>query len=76
MNLADAKIYCLPDNYEVVDQSLQDIKFNLNPYFDKNKIKELDTNDQESRALDGTSFLPGFAGLNNLNKTDYFNVVI
>lgn len=29
-----------------------------------------------SRALDGTTFLPGFVGLNNLNKTDYFNVIM
>ena len=57
----------------MVDHSLEDIKYNLDPkYIDLN----LDKNTEESRALDGTTFLPGFVGLNNLNKSDYFNVVI
>lgn len=33
MNLKDSRIYCLPDGYEVVDPSLDDIKFNLNPQY-------------------------------------------
>lgn len=33
MNLHDSRIYCLPDMYEVVDHSLADIKYNLNPLF-------------------------------------------
>lgn len=36
----------------------------------------LDNNFQDSRALDGTMYLPGFVGLNNLKNTDYVNVVI
>ncbi|CAD8156807.1 unnamed protein product [Paramecium octaurelia] len=74
MNLQNTKIYCLPDNYEVVDHSLEDIQYNLDPKF--NNLKELDDNVEESRALDGTTFLPGFVGLNNLSKSDYFNVVM
>ena len=29
-----------------------------------------------SRGLDGTEFVPGIIGLNNLRATDYMNVVI
>ena len=29
-----------------------------------------------ARALDGTDFLPGCIGLNNIKKTDYVNVII
>lgn len=74
MNLQNTKIYCLPDNYEVIDNSLKDIQFNLDPQY--THLKELDENTEESRALDGTTFLPGFVGLNNLSKSDYFNVVM
>ena len=34
INLETSKIYCLPDNYEVVDKTLDDIKFNLKPKYD------------------------------------------
>lgn len=35
INLHTTKIYCLPDNYEVIDSGLNDIKFNLKPIFTK-----------------------------------------
>jgi len=59
INLHDQKIYCLPDNYEVVDNSLNDIKYNLNPIFSKKDIEHLNTNVNHARALDGTDFIPG-----------------
>ncbi|KAM3131536.1 hypothetical protein pb186bvf_016320 [Paramecium bursaria] len=76
MNLSDSKIYCLPDLYEVIEESLVDIQFNLNPIYTQDRLKQLDQNIEESRALDGSTFLPGYVGLNNLGKTDYCNVIL
>lgn len=76
INLQDQKIYCLPDGYEVCNNSLSDIKFNLKPTFSNEDIENLDTNQNYSKALDGTDYLPGCIGLNNIKKTDYVNVII
>ena len=70
------RIFCLPDNYEVFDTSLNDIKFNLNPVFSKELIKKLDSESLVARSLEGTEFIPGCVGLNNLKLTDYANCVI
>lgn len=50
------KIWCLPDNYEVEDASLNDIKYNLMPQFTPELIEKLDKDPVMSRALDGTEF--------------------
>lgn len=76
INLSNQKIYCLPDNYEIHDESLNDIKYNLKPIFIKEELTELDKLVTYARALDGTDFLPGSIGLNNIKKTDYVNVII
>eukprot|EP01132_Coremiostelium_polycephalum_P004532 gene4532-5648_t len=76
INLHNQKIYCLPDDYEVIDASLDDIKYLLNPTFTSTQIKNLDTNSTYSRALDGTQYLPGIVGLNNAKNTAYVNVII
>ncbi|EFA86672.1 SAP DNA-binding domain-containing protein [Heterostelium album PN500] len=76
INLHNQKIYCLPDDYEVVDSSLDDIKYLVNPTFTKEQIALFDKSTKYSRALDGTSYLPGFIGLNNIKKNSYINVVI
>ena len=36
------RVFCLPDNYEVIDASLNDIKYNLQPLFTKELIAKLD----------------------------------
>ena len=41
LNLHNAKFYCLPDNYEIVDPSLDDILYQLNPMFTQEDLKEL-----------------------------------
>ena len=33
ISLNDCKVWCLPDNYEVEDASLNDIKYNLMPVY-------------------------------------------
>lgn len=76
INLHNSKIYCLPDNYQVSNKSLNDIKYNLNPYYTKEQVAKLDQNNSYKRSLSGTNFLPGLVGLNNIKTTDYINVII
>ncbi|RVE53249.1 hypothetical protein evm_002082 [Chilo suppressalis] len=76
LNLHTLKFYCLPDNYEVIDSSLNDIKYVLNPIFSTEQIKQLDTDTKMSRAIDGTMYMPGIVGLNNIKANDYCNVIL
>ncbi|KAF0993354.1 hypothetical protein HZS_2177 [Henneguya salminicola] len=76
INLSTLRFYCLPDNYEIIDTALNDIKNVLCPTFDLNKILALDDSSRMSRALDGTMFYPGLVGINNIRETDYMNVIL
>ncbi|PKA65915.1 Ubiquitin carboxyl-terminal hydrolase 24 [Apostasia shenzhenica] len=76
INLQTEKVYCLPDGYEVNDPSLDDIRHVLNPRFSTDQVEHLDENRQWSRALDGSNYLPGMVGLNNIKETDFVNVTI
>ncbi|URD83069.1 U4 U6.U5 tri-snRNP-associated protein [Musa troglodytarum] len=76
INLQTEKVYCLPDGYEIDDPSLDDIRHVLNPRFSKEQVLHLDENRQWSRALDGSNYLPGMVGLNNIKETDFVNVTI
>ncbi|XP_048543588.1 U4/U6.U5 tri-snRNP-associated protein 2-like [Triticum urartu] len=76
INLQTEKVYCLPDGYEINDPSLEDIRHVLNPRFAREQVKILDKNKQWSRALDGSNYLPGMVGLNNIKETDFVNVTI
>jgi U4/U6.U5 tri-snRNP-associated protein 2 len=76
MNLTTCKAYCLPDNYEIIDSSLDDVKKNLDPRFTQEEINLLNSNSSLARDVHGVSYLPGFVGLNNLKSTDYANVVL
>ncbi|KAJ8769699.1 hypothetical protein K2173_005302 [Erythroxylum novogranatense] len=76
INLQTEKVYCLPDGYEVIDPSLDDIRHVLNPRFTKDLVEQIDKNRQWSRALDGSDYLPGMVGLNNIKETDFVNVTI
>ena len=73
INLLDGKIWCVPDNYEVVDSGLDDIKFNLNPKFTKKDIESLPSS---SLSLSGSEYLPGVVGLNQIKDDSYFNAVV
>jgi len=55
---------------------MDDIKFLLNPTFNKEQVKQLDLQSKHSRALNGTLYLPGVVGLNNIKANDYLNVVL
>ncbi|XP_024961325.1 U4/U6.U5 tri-snRNP-associated protein 2-like isoform X2 [Cynara cardunculus var. scolymus] len=76
INLRTEKVYCLPDGYEINDPSLDDIRHVLNPRFSRDQVLQLDRNRQWSRALDGSDYLPGMVGLNNIKETDFVNVTI
>ncbi|KAF5804071.1 putative ubiquitinyl hydrolase 1 [Helianthus annuus] len=45
-------------------------------WFNKDQVLQLDRNRQWSRALDGSDYLPGMVGLNNIKETDFVNVTI
>lgn len=60
----------------MLDSSLDDIKYVLNPTFTSKHIAELDLSDKRSRAIDGTLYLPGIVGLNNIKANDYCNVIL
>ena len=76
MNLHDGRTYCLPDGYEVVDSSLKDIQNMLQPNFTADMAAMLDTKPVYARGVDGSDYMPGLIGLNNIRSTDYVNVVI
>ncbi|KAH8061308.1 alpha-tubulin binding protein [Aureococcus anophagefferens] len=76
INLETCRIYCLPENYEVVDSSLDDVVRCLRPVFGPERIGALDGTTTLARDVHGVAYLPGFCGLNNLKKTDYVNVVV
>jgi len=76
INLGNCRMYCLPDNYEVVDSSLDDIVRALSPSFNPTEAARLNYNTTLARDIFGVSYLPGFIGLNNLKQTDYVNVIV
>jgi U4/U6.U5 tri-snRNP-associated protein 2 len=76
LNLHTLRFYCLPDNYEIIDSSLDDIKYVLNPTFTLEHIASLDLVDRVARSCDGTVYRPGIVGLNNIKANDYCNVVL
>ncbi|KAK9811833.1 hypothetical protein WJX72_010978 [[Myrmecia] bisecta] len=76
MKLETGKVYCLPDGYEVIDRSLDVIRFVLNPTFAPEEVSKLDVDVKWARALDGTEYMPGLVGVNNMKNNDYVNVAI
>ena len=76
INLHSTKIYTVPDNYEVVDSSLDDIKYCLSPTFSASDLQDLSRSETLSHDVSGTAYLPGFVGMNNLNCTDCINAVL
>lgn len=52
------------------------LQYHLNPTYTPEEAATMATVPRYGKALDGTDFIPGSIGLNNLKETDYFNVVI
>lgn len=76
MKLDEGSVWCLPEGYKVEDRSLDDIRAVLDPKFSKEEIASLDSNVKWSRALDGTEYMPGLVGLNNMKANDYANATL
>lgn len=76
MNLDSGRAYCLPDSYEILDNSLSDIRKCLAPEFDRRALASLSSNTELARDVHGFTYLPGCVGLNNLTATDDLNVVL
>jgi len=76
VHLKEGTFHCLPEDYEVVDSSLDDISAALHPTFKEEAITKLDVNTELSRDWFGRRYLPGFIGLNNLDKTDGINAMV
>jgi U4/U6.U5 tri-snRNP-associated protein 2 len=76
LHLSEGRFFCLPDNYEIVDSSLDDIKACLAPAYSLADLKQLDRNKDVARDVHGMTYLPGFRGINNLCNTDYLNCVV
>ena len=66
LNVTDEKVYCLADDYEICDDSLDDIKFNLNP-----KIVKVDDLPSSALSLSGVEYHPGIVGLNGSSSTSH-----
>ncbi|KAF7458959.1 putative ubiquitin specific protease 39 isoform 2 [Cryptosporidium felis] len=73
IGLSDSDIICLPDDYEVKEHSLEDIKGYLHPRYDEKCMLTLYT---PSRTFDGVEFHPGFIGLSNFGNNDSLNSII
>ena len=76
MKLDSGRTYCLPDMYEITDKSLTDIQYVLNPSFSLEDVETLESKNTWARALDGTEYMPGLIGLNNMKANDYVNVIL
>ncbi|KAK9804967.1 hypothetical protein WJX73_005353 [Symbiochloris irregularis] len=76
MKLEDGTVWCLPDGYRVEDRSLDVIRFVLNPKYSAQQVEAMDREARWVRALDGTEYMPGLVGLNNMKANDYVNVAV
>lgn len=76
LNLHTQRFYCLPDNYEIIDTSLADVRYQLDPLYTREQISQLDLTGRWSRSLSGVKYLPGVVGMNNIKANDFMNVVL
>ncbi|KAF2710558.1 cysteine proteinase [Pleomassaria siparia CBS 279.74] len=76
VNMETKKVYVLPEGYEVLSKSLDDIKFVVDPRMSKEEVARLDREPKVSWDLLNKEYIPGFVGMNNIKANDYFNVVV
>ncbi|OMJ24709.1 U4/U6.U5 tri-snRNP-associated protein 2 [Smittium culicis] len=70
------QVYILPENYEVFDESFNDIKAVIDPRYTEQDVLSLDKTYSISYDLNRSKYRPGFVGLNNIKANDYINVII
>ncbi|KAF2176697.1 cysteine proteinase [Zopfia rhizophila CBS 207.26] len=76
VNMETKKVYVLPEGYEVMSKSLDDIKFVVDPRLSRDEVARLDREPKISWDLANKEYIPGFVGMNNIKANDYFNVVV
>jgi len=76
LRLDDGRAYCLPDGYEIEDASLDDVRAALAPRFTPEEARRTSQAKQWRRGLDGSEYLAGAVGLNNLKHTTYVNATL
>ncbi|RMD44336.1 hypothetical protein DV735_g833, partial [Chaetothyriales sp. CBS 134920] len=76
INMETKKVYVLPEGYEVLNKSLDDIKFVVDPKFTPEEVRKLDRVPRESTDLSNKPYRPGFIGMNNIKANDYLNAVV
>ena len=76
VNMQTKKVYVLPEGYEVMNKSLEDIKFVVDPRLSKEELNRMDREPRDAWDLGGKIYRPGFVGMNNIKENDYFNVII
>ncbi|KAI9788698.1 MAG: hypothetical protein M1816_006749 [Peltula sp. TS41687] len=76
VNMETQKVYVLPEGYEVLSRSLDDIRFVVDPRYTREEVCRLDREPRISWDLGGRKYIPGFVGLNNIKDNDYVNVIV
>ncbi|KAL2255831.1 hypothetical protein VTK26DRAFT_2648 [Humicola hyalothermophila] len=76
INMSTQKVYVLPEGYEVLSKSLDDIKYVSDPRYTRQEVAELDRKQRTSWTLQGKAYTPGFVGMNNIKENDYLNVIV
>jgi U4/U6.U5 tri-snRNP-associated protein 2 len=76
LNMTTKKIFCLPEDYEISDTSLQDIKDVFDPQLSLEYISQLDKVPIYAKTIDSQNYLVGVVGLNNTKNNDHINVLL
>lgn len=79
ISLDTSKIYQLPDDTEIIDKKIEDIKFNILPEYTLNKENFQKIQNgliEECYSVDGSIFYPGLITINNIKQSEFINVII
>ncbi|CAK7267016.1 Ubiquitin carboxyl-terminal hydrolase 10 [Sporothrix epigloea] len=80
INMQTQRVYVLPEGYEVLSRSLDDIKFVADPRYTRSDVARLDQRRSAASrpcyTLTGKPYAPGYVGMNNIKENDYLNVVV
>ncbi|CAK7207758.1 Ubiquitin carboxyl-terminal hydrolase 10 [Sporothrix eucalyptigena] len=82
INMQTQRVYVLPEGYEVLSRSLDDIKFVADPRYSRSDVTQLDQQQRQRQpgkicyTLAGKPYVPGYVGMNNIKENDYLNVVV
>lgn len=76
INTKTGEIICLPECCKVHEDSLSDIKFNLNPEFVSADIQKIYESPQQNRSLTGHSYIIGLVPVNDLKTSAYLSSIV